>query len=131
MPAYVDEPLVQRRHGLSGHLIGEPPDDAHAVAIAIGLGEKYWQGDALVPHYALPAGRRDAAIAAGAVALDERRWAACVQRLHRAACSARMARPAAAGRPPAPGPTPLPPTPSQTLPLFEDGLARHSAHHPG
>lgn len=129
MPTYVDEPRVQRRHGLSGHLVGEPPDDAHAVASAIGLGERYWQGEALVPHYALPAGRRDAAIAAGAVALDERRWAACVQRLHRAACSARMAaRPAAAGRPPAPGP--LPPSSAHTLPLFADDPTRHAAQHP-
>jgi hypothetical protein len=74
MPAYVDTPTIQRSHGLSGHLIGDPIDDAHQVAERMGLSRSNFRGECITPHYTLPAGRRDAAIAAGAIPLDAEAW---------------------------------------------------------
>lgn len=41
------------------------------MAEAIDLSRKFFNATAVVPHYTLPAGRRDAVIAAGAVALAD------------------------------------------------------------
>ncbi|MGE4057206.1 MAG: DUF4031 domain-containing protein, partial [Vicinamibacterales bacterium] len=76
MPAFVDEPKHQRDHGLSGHLIGIPLEDARQVASVIGLSDRYFMGQCIVPHWQLPAGRRDAAIAAGAIPLTAAQWTA-------------------------------------------------------
>jgi len=74
MPAYVDTPTIQRSHGLSGHMIGEPLEDAQRIAEAIGLSSRYFMPDAVVQHFQIPSGRRDAAIAAGAIPLDPNAW---------------------------------------------------------
>jgi hypothetical protein len=71
MPVFVDEPRWQRAHGLSGHMIGYPLDALHAVADRIGLNRREFNEHAVIPHYSLPSGRRDAAIAAGAIALEK------------------------------------------------------------
>lgn len=89
MPAYVDTPAIQRSHGLSGHLIGEPLADAHQVAQAIGLSDRYFVPDALIPHYQLPSGRRDAAIAAGAIPLSPEAWRQQLPRCRRHTTPAR------------------------------------------
>lgn len=89
MPTYVDEPRVQREHGLSGHLIGDPIDDVHALAAALGLGESLWSPDSPVPHYQLPADQRAAAIAAGAIALRPEEWDSCLARIREAVLRAR------------------------------------------
>lgn len=95
MPAYVDIPTIQRSHGLSGHLIGEPLEDAHAVAQAIGLSERYFVGEAPVPHYQLPGGRRCSAIAAGAIPLDPDAWRQQLPRCRRNATTDHARRPPA------------------------------------
>lgn len=85
MPAYVDTPRHMRQHGLSGHLIATTLDELHRVAGAIGLHRRYFQGSAMTPHYTLPAGRRDAAIAAGAIPLDnDAQWRRTVERVSNA-----------------------------------------------
>lgn len=72
MTVYVDELRVWPtriacfRAG-SCHLTADTLDELHAFAARIGLRRAWAQLDGRVPHYDLTAGRREAALAAGAV----------------------------------------------------------------
>ena len=50
------------------HMIADGEDELHAMALRIGMKRERYQGD----HYDVPLSRRDAAIAAGAVAITYR-----------------------------------------------------------
>jgi hypothetical protein len=108
MPAYVDTPRHQRSHGLSGHLIATSLEELHQVAEAIGLHRRYFQAHAMTPHYTLPAGRRDAAIAAGAIAVaDDAQWRRIVERVSNGLRYAGK-KPRIPATPPKPPPPPAP-----------------------
>lgn len=60
---------VSRRNGHRWcHMIADTTDELHALASRIGLKRAWFQGD----HYDLTPGRRAAALAAGALALERR-----------------------------------------------------------
>lgn len=122
MPAYVDVPTIQRSHGLSGHLIGDPLVDAHAVAKAIGLSDRYFIGEAIVPHYQMPSGRRSAAIAAGAIPLDPDAWRQLLPRCRRDATGVHPRRLPAAQATRQNASTRRRPTTPETLDLFAPSL---------
>lgn len=58
------------------HLWVEPGNEAtlHAFARKIGLKREWFQGSARFPHYDLTPGKREAALAAGAVITPLREW---------------------------------------------------------
>jgi len=70
MPVYVDTPRWNRYHGLSGHLIADTEHELDTFGEALGLSKKDRSSGAAIPHFLLAAGRRDAAMAMGAVPLD-------------------------------------------------------------
>lgn len=74
MTVYVDTPRWERWHGLSGHLVADDPGKLEAIALMLGLDERYRISAAIVPHYQLPAAKLEAALAAGVVPLDERQF---------------------------------------------------------
>lgn len=76
MAVYCDEPVWMRHHGLSGHLLADTLEELHEFAARLGLDRKLFMRDALVPHYQLPAGRRDEAISLGAHPLDRKAFLA-------------------------------------------------------
>lgn len=76
MTVYVDTPIWQRHHGLSGHMIADTQAELLAMADRLLLPKNTYMPDAVTPHVQLPAGLRDAAIAAGAVALDRPKFMA-------------------------------------------------------
>jgi hypothetical protein len=77
MPVYVD-PLLEHGWVLRGHKVGschmiaDTLDELHAMAHDIGMKISWFQAPpkASFPHYDLTKRRRDAAIAAGAIALE-------------------------------------------------------------
>jgi hypothetical protein len=78
------------RLGPSCHLITDGPnEELHAFAASIGLRRSWFQAKASGPHYDLTAGRRAAAVAAGAVELEDRPFHEILRRW-RAAAVARM-----------------------------------------
>lgn len=83
MACYVDDPQWERWHGLSGHLIADSIEELQEMANSLSLSKKFFMKDALTPHYQLPAGRRDAAITAGAIALERTTFMAVVARINR------------------------------------------------
>lgn len=72
---YVDE--LQNwgwRHGPSCHLVTDGPlEELHAFAARLGLKRAWFQPGKRKPHYDLTAGRRAAAVRAGAAEVDSRR----------------------------------------------------------
>lgn len=80
MPAYVDSLKAQGwklrgRDTLSCHLIADTAIELHAVAEAIGMKRKWFQGPPskrCLPHYDLTAKRRAQALELGAQALERR-----------------------------------------------------------
>lgn len=65
----VDEPIWPFRGELWCHLVSDTSyDELHALATAMGIPRRAFQGD----HYDLPARLRDSAIAAGAVPVTGR-----------------------------------------------------------
>lgn len=53
-------------------IIDEPIDNLHAFAKSIGLKREWFQEHAIASHYDLTVGRREAAVAAGAVFVTAR-----------------------------------------------------------
>jgi hypothetical protein len=90
MSAYMD-PVAGHGWRLRGrlvrscHLIADTLEELHAVAAAAGLRKEWFQKPpkASVPHYDLTESRREAAIAAGAIALERREFVAQLQRIRR------------------------------------------------
>ena len=83
MACYVDDPIWERWHGLSGHLIADSIEELKEMANTLSLSKKFFMDGALTPHYQLPAGRRDVAIAAGAIPLERPAFMAAVARINR------------------------------------------------
>ena len=69
MSVYVDYLGVHGnwRYGKSCHMTADTLDELHAMAERIGLQRSYFQPHPRFPHYDLNAGRREAAVCAGAV----------------------------------------------------------------
>lgn len=83
MPCYIDQPQWTRWHGLSGHLVSDSLTELHAIAKALNLDQNCFNGDAVVPHYQLPAAARDEAIAAGAIALGSHEFRSRLEKIGR------------------------------------------------
>lgn len=82
MGCYVDTPRWMRKDVPSGHLVADSVDELHAMAEVIGIERHWFQGHAIIIHYTLLASFRDAAIAAGATALDQKDWGRKIQQIY-------------------------------------------------
>jgi hypothetical protein len=112
VPVYCDSPKWTRDDELSGHLVGEPLEALHEIAAKIGLSPfRYFQPQATVAHYQLPASLRADAIAAGAVPLEGAAFYRALERIYDAQERARR-REAPAKRAETPITT-APPTPTR------------------
>ena len=76
MPIYVDQPRWERHHGLSGHLIADDEAELDAFGENFGLTRDDRSRGTAIPHFLLAAGRRAAAIEAGAIPLTPAQWTA-------------------------------------------------------
>jgi hypothetical protein len=91
MAVYVDHAFAHGEWGFwsgGGHLQADSPEELHAFAAALGLQRRWFQSRPGRPdrdHYDLTAERRQAALAAGAVAEDRRAGVARRARMRRAA----------------------------------------------
>lgn len=76
MTVYVDDmytvPMGRFNRMKMSHMIGTTEDELHAMAAAIGVARRWYQGD----HYDVSMSKRTAAIAAGAVPITMRQLAA-------------------------------------------------------
>lgn len=65
-----------KRFGPSCHLIADTEDELHALAQKIGMKRAWFQSgeDHAMPHYDLTAGRRAAAVRAGAIEVDRKQF---------------------------------------------------------
>ena len=85
MTVYVDQLFTQKAQGSAAFLVGKRNDhqwchmvadtdeELHAMALRIGMKRAWFQGEGTAQaHYDLTPGRRAAAVAAGAVAIDKR-----------------------------------------------------------
>jgi hypothetical protein len=70
---YVDNAVIPWRGRLWAHLIASDLDELHALAAAIGLRRVWFQDRRRFPHYDVDAEYRERAIAAGAIAITDRR----------------------------------------------------------
>ena len=73
MPVYVDNAVIPSRGRLWAHLIASDLDELHALAAAIGLRRAWFQDARRFPHYDVDVEYRERALAAGAIALTDRR----------------------------------------------------------
>jgi Protein of unknown function (DUF4031) len=62
-------------------MLADSPDELHEMADRIGMARKWYQREASTPHYDLPAEKRAAAIAAGAIEVDRRGVVAVIRRI--------------------------------------------------
>ncbi len=69
------------RLGPSCHLIADSLDELHAFAASIGLRRSWFQNKRSGPHYDLTASKRNAAVALGAVELENREFVAILRRI--------------------------------------------------
>lgn len=83
MGVYVDTPIWERWHGLSGHMVADSVHELQAFAEQLGLDRRCFMRHALVVHYQLPANRRPDAIAAGATPLEQTRFMQMVGQIQR------------------------------------------------
>ncbi len=73
MAAYVDKLRNWGwKLGPSCHLIADSLEELHVIAAKIGLKREWYQPSSSGPHYDLTKSRRDLAIKAGAIPLDDR-----------------------------------------------------------
>lgn len=70
---YVDNAVIPWRGRLWAHLVGTDLDELHALAAAIGLRRAWFQDRRRFPHYDVDAEYRERALAAGAIAITDRR----------------------------------------------------------
>lgn len=89
MTVYVDW-LVDNgwKLGRNCHMMTDDLDtfaDLHAMALRIGMRPHWFQMDVILPHYDLTEGKRRRAIAAGAIAIDNRAcWREVIMPIKRA-----------------------------------------------
>jgi len=69
MTAYRDDADWLRNGVRSGHLVADTIDELHSLARQLELADRYFQRDAMTPHYQLPVGLQSAADALGVVHL--------------------------------------------------------------
>lgn len=102
MTVYVDTPItyatepagyVGRARPVArwGHMIADTLDELHAMARRIGLRREWFQPRS-TPHYDLVPTKREAAMRAGAVALERREFVAVLRRVRAAATVAEETR---------------------------------------
>lgn len=70
MACYFDTAQWERKNGLNGHLIADSLEELHALARHLGLHERAFQPQAVLPHYQLHINRQADARAAGAIHLE-------------------------------------------------------------
>jgi hypothetical protein len=70
---YVDNAVIPWRGRLWAHLIASDLDELHALADAIGLRRAWFQDKRRFPHYDVDVEYRERALAAGAIAIIDRR----------------------------------------------------------
>jgi hypothetical protein len=73
MAVYVDNAVIPWRGRLWAHLLGSDLEELHALAGAIGLRRAWFQDRRRFPHYDVDAAYRLRALAAGAIAITDRR----------------------------------------------------------
>jgi hypothetical protein len=73
MAVYVDNAVIPWRGRLWAHLLGSDLDELHALAAAIGLRRAWFQDRRRFPHYDVDSEYRLRALAAGAIAITDRR----------------------------------------------------------
>ena len=72
MTVYVDSARHPFGRMLMCHMIADTLDELHGMADAIGVDRKWFQSNASFPHYDICQSKRQLAIAAGAVVVDNR-----------------------------------------------------------
>jgi hypothetical protein len=70
---YVDNAVIPWRGRLWAHLLGTNLEELHALAAGIGLRRAWFQDRRRFPHYDVDAEYRERALAAGAIAITDRR----------------------------------------------------------
>jgi hypothetical protein len=79
MSVYVDDMRASYGRMKMCHMIGDTPDELHAMADRIGVNRKWYQGD----HYDIALSRRALAVAAGAIEITQRQAGAMRMRRRR------------------------------------------------
>lgn len=67
MSVYVDNMFASYGRMLMSHMVADTPEELHRMADIIGIHRRWFQGD----HYDISKGKRDLAIAAGAIPLTQ------------------------------------------------------------
>jgi hypothetical protein len=73
VPVYVDNAVMPWRGRLWAHLLASDLEELHALATSIGLRRAWFQDRGRFPHYDVPTEGREAALAAGAIPILDRR----------------------------------------------------------
>jgi hypothetical protein len=72
MTVYVDDAKNGFERMQMSHMVADAPEELHAMAAKIGLKREWFQDDPRHPHYDVCQNKRRLAIAAGAIAIDQR-----------------------------------------------------------
>jgi hypothetical protein len=72
MTVYVDDALNDFGRMQMSHMVADTLEELHAMAAKIGLKRDWFQDDPRHPHYDVCQSKRRLAIAAGAIAIDQR-----------------------------------------------------------
>ena len=84
MSVYVDEPRYPYRRMVMCHMLADTPAELHAMADRIGVARRWYQRHASTPHYDIAKGKRQLAVAAGAIELGPREVAEVIRRIRQA-----------------------------------------------
>lgn len=72
MAVYVDASHLKFGRMVMCHMLADTPEELHAMADAIGMQRKWFQGDASTPHYDVSRARRVRALKNGALEINRK-----------------------------------------------------------
>lgn len=81
MSVYVDVSIHKFGRMVMCHMIGDTPDELHAMADKIGVDRKWFQLPPHFPHYDIAKSKRTLAVAAGAIECDRNTLVAAMRRI--------------------------------------------------
>lgn len=90
---YVDDPIWPLGRMMMCHMMADTEEELHAMAERLGLRREWFQAKhGKTPHYDVSTGKRELAVAAGALEVDREACVALMKRLRAEAAPARTGR---------------------------------------
>ena len=84
MSVYVDEACYRYRRMIMCHMLADTSAELHVMAGRIGVARRWYQRNASTQHYDITKGKRQLAVAAGAIELGRREVVEVIRRIRQA-----------------------------------------------